>query len=99
MGKFQSLVDNMADLAKHNKGFAVIDVWMCVKCHVECYYIHAAEEVVPCGNCGHRHASAFSRYQIAANVQADYEAPAKNVHGVDEFQPPDDKRLNIPGNE
>lgn len=78
MGKrYQDLVNNIVACAKHNTGLALIEVWDCEKCGVECFRIHPMDEVLACPGCGQHHASKLERYKTACEAGADAEIAFK----------------------
>lgn len=52
-------------------GPLVFEAWRCVKCYVDAWAVHRFDEVISCGNCGHRHASAVPLYRFAVNEAAE----------------------------
>lgn len=76
--KYDLLINNLVEAAKKNGGIALLEVWDCQKCQLECYRVHPMEEVLVCPGCGHHYASKLPRYQMMndAVLEAEYARPA-----------------------
>ena len=71
--KYQKFINDLVQAARSNTGLALIEIWDCENCKAECFRVHPMEEVIACGNCGHRRASKLDRYRSACEIGADAE--------------------------
>lgn len=69
--KAEQFLHTLLALAHQNGGLALIETGVCSACGKYTFCFHAMAEVFPCGECGHRNASKFSRYQIENDAAVD----------------------------
>lgn len=56
-------IAEVLDTCEASGGILIVETWECEHCHSNAFSFHKFEEVIDCGKCGHRRASAVPLYR------------------------------------